>query len=123
MHALTIYMRLIDYLAYPKIGYLYYPNWNIAIILFLVIPFAEVLSIELSVIGSSRASDVRSANQLGGFMFIPFMIIYVGSEIGLIVLNNTNLLIIAGTLLIIDIGLFFVSTATFRREEILTKWK
>ena len=121
--SLTIYMTLIDYLAYPKLGYLYYPNWNIGIIMLLAIPFAEVLSIELSVIGSSKVNDVRSANQLGGLMFIPFMIIYVASEIGLIVLTNTNLFVIAAVLLIIDIALFFVSTATFRREEILTKWK
>jgi ABC-2 type transport system permease protein len=83
-----IYMGLIDYLTYPKLGYLNYPNWSIGIILLLVIPLAEILSIEVSVIASSRASDVRAANQLGGLMFIPFMIIYLASELGVIVLNN-----------------------------------
>jgi ABC-2 type transport system permease protein len=118
----ALYMALIDYLVYPKIGF-YYPNWHIAIILFLVIPLTEILSIESSVIASSRASDVRAANQLGGLMFIPFMIIYLASEIGLLTLNNTNLLLISGALVLADVALFFLSTATFRREEILTKWK
>jgi ABC-2 type transport system permease protein len=119
----VLYMALMDYLVYPKLGYLYYPNWDIGIILLLVIPLAEILSIELSVIVSSKASDVRAANQLSVLMFIPFMIIYVGSEIGIIALTSVNLLIIAGALLVFDLALFFLSTATFRREEILTKWK
>jgi ABC-2 type transport system permease protein len=120
----AIYMALIDYLTYSKLSYLYYPfNWSIGIILLLVIPLAEILSIESSVIASSRVSDVRAANQLGGLMFIPFMIIYLASEIGLITLNDSNLLIISGALLLTDAGLYFFSTATFRREEILTKWK
>ncbi|HEX7482341.1 MAG TPA: ABC transporter permease [Candidatus Bathyarchaeia archaeon] len=120
----AIYMSLIDYLTYSKLSYLYYPfNWSIGIILLLVIPLSEILSIEISVIASSKASDVRSANQLGGLMFIPFMIIYLASELGVIALNDSNLLIIAAAVLLVGVALFYFSTATFRREEILTKWK
>ncbi len=118
----VIYMVLIDYLTYPTLGYLNYPNVSIGIILLLVIPLTEILSIEASVIFSSRVNDVRAANQLGGLMFIPFMIIYLASELGVITLNNDNLLIIAGALLLADAALFYFSSATFRREEILTKW-
>jgi ABC-2 type transport system permease protein len=118
-----IYMALLDYLTYSKLGYLYYPNLSIGIILLLVIPLAEIMSIELSVIASSKVNDVRAANQLGGLMFIPFMVIYLASEIGVITLNDSNLLIIAGVLLLVDIALFSLSAKTFRREEILTKWK
>ncbi len=56
-------------------------------------------------------------------MFIPFIGIYLAGEIGLINLDANNLLIISAILLALDVILFFVSTATFRREEILTKWK
>jgi len=56
-------------------------------------------------------------------MFFPFLAIYLASEIGVITLDVNNLLIISGILLAVDVILFFVSTATFRREEILTKWK
>jgi ABC-2 type transport system permease protein len=118
-----LYMALMDYVTNLRFGFIYYPNWDIAIILFLVIPVAEILSIELSVIISSRVNDVRSANQLSGLMFIPFMIIYLASEIQLLTLNSMTLLIIAGLLALVDIGLFKLSTATFSREEILTKWK
>ncbi|HEV2120943.1 MAG TPA: hypothetical protein VGS11_12675 [Candidatus Bathyarchaeia archaeon] len=56
-------------------------------------------------------------------MFTPFMGIYIGAEIGLISLDTNTLLIISGILAGVDLVLFRVSTATFRREEILTKWK
>jgi ABC-2 type transport system permease protein len=118
----SIFMVLMDKLIFNELGYLYYPNSTIAVI-FLLIPIAAILSIELSVIASSRVSDVRSANSIGGLMFIPFMIIYLAGEIGVITLNTDNLLIISSVFLIVDLALFYFSVATFRREEILTKWK
>jgi hypothetical protein len=48
----------------------------------------------------------------------------VAGELKIVDLGSTsNLLIIAVALLVVDVLLFFVSRATFRREEILTKWK
>jgi ABC-2 type transport system permease protein len=104
-------------------AYLYYPNLSTGITLLLVVPLAEILSIESSVIASSRVSDVPGCKPNRGLMFIPFSIIYLASEIGFLTLNDTKLLIISGAILLVDIALFYFSIATFRREEILTKWK
>jgi ABC-2 type transport system permease protein len=69
-------------------------------------------------------TDVRAGQQLGALTIIPFIGVYASGELGLINLGDaTTLLIIAGGLVVVDVLLFFVSTATFRREEILTKWK
>ena len=84
---------------------------------------AVIMSVEFSVIVSSRVNDVRSAISFGILMFFPFLAIYLVSEIGIISLDINNLLIISGLLLAVDVALFFVSAATFSREEILTKWK
>ncbi len=54
---------------------------------------------------------------------LPFGAIYVASEIGSVSLNANNLLIISAVILLVDVILFFISTKTFRREEILTKWR
>jgi hypothetical protein len=45
------------------------------------------------------------------------------TEIDVIQLNVANLLIMSGVFLVAGILLFYLSTATFKREEILTKWK
>lgn len=119
----AIFMTLIDSITYGKLHYLYYPNWGFGLILLVLSPLAAILSVEMSIVASSRVSDVRSASQLGGLMFLPFMGVYLASEIGLITLDTNNLLIIAVVLGAVALVLFRVATATFRREEILTKWK
>jgi len=118
-----IFMVLSDAITYNTIGALFFPNWYMAFILLLAVPLSSILSIELNVIISSKVNDVRTANQLGILLFIPFIAVYILLETNLLSLNITNLLIILLTLIIADLVLFYTSKATFRRDEILTKWK
>lgn len=120
----ALFMAMMDLVTRSKIGYYYFPNWNTAAVMFLLAPLAILFSVELNVIVSSRVSDVRTSQQLGALTVLPFAALYVSGELNLVDLGSmSNLLIIAGVLLVVDILLFFVSRATFRREEILTKWK
>jgi ABC-type Na+ efflux pump permease subunit len=119
----TIFMAGIDAVTQGKLGYLYFPNWEMAVILLLLAPLATLLSIELNVISSSRVSDVRTAGQLGTLMFVPFIGIYLAGEIGIITLDTNTLLIIAAVVAVLVLVLFRISTATFQRDQILTKWK
>jgi len=121
--ALGIYIGLTDALTSGRLGYIFYPDLGMAIILILVAPLTALLSVGLNVLVSSKVNDVRTATQLGVLATLPFYAIYVGSEIGAIPLNATNLLILAAVLLIAVVTLFYLSRAIFRREEILTKWK
>ena len=89
----------------------------------LLVPLGSILSIEFDILISSRVNDVRAAQQLGGMVALPFAGIYVVGEASVISLDAMNLLIICAILVAIDVILFYVSKAVFRREEILTKWK
>jgi len=120
----AVFMVLIDLVTRGTLGYNFFPNWNAGIVLFLMVPLAAIMSVEWNVILSSRVSDVRVAMQLGALVVLPFGGIYVSGELNLISLGDaSNLLIIAGILLVVDVLLLYVARATFRREEILTKWK
>jgi ABC-2 type transport system permease protein len=120
----VVFMVLMDLVTQSKLGYYYFPNWGSAIELFLLAPLAALLSVQVNVIISSRISDVRTSQQLGALTVLPLAGLYVSGELNIIDLGSTtNLLIIAGALLVVDVLLFFVSRATFRREEILTRWK
>jgi ABC-2 type transport system permease protein len=119
----AIFMAFIDNLTFSQLGYLYFPNLTMGVILLAVAPLVCLLSVEVNVIISARVNDVRTAQQFGGILSLPFGAIYVAGEIGIISLETNNLLIISAVLLLVDVLLFFVSKATFRREEILTKWK
>jgi ABC-2 type transport system permease protein len=120
----SIFMVVTDYTLYNGgLGYYYFPNWNAGVMLLLLAPLAAVLSIEVAVIASSKVGDVRGANQIAGLMFIPFVaVLFAGAE-GIFPFNIVNLLVFSGIVLIADVILFFLSKSTFRREEILTKWK
>ena len=120
----ALFMLLMDLTTKGKLGYYYFPDWNSAIVILLLLPLALLMSVQVNVIMSSRVTDVRAGQQLGALTVVPFIGVYVAGELDLINLGVTsNLVIIAGALVVVDVLLFFVSTATFRREEILTRWK
>jgi ABC-2 type transport system permease protein len=117
-----IFMALSDLFTNGTLGYYYFPNWNIGIILLVLMPLLSVLSVEWSVIVSARATDPRAAQLQGILIGIPLYIIYVATEVGAIMLSTTTIWIISGAAFIADVILFFLSIRTFQREEILTKW-
>ncbi len=119
----AIFMFLIDLFTYDKLKYLYFPNWNMAIILLILSPLVCILDIGVNVIISSRFSDVRSAQQLGMLMILPFGVIYVLAEMSVISLTTQNLLILSTVVIILDLIFLYIAKSTFQREEILTKWK
>jgi ABC-2 type transport system permease protein len=120
----VLFMVLMDLTTEGKLGYYYFPDWNTALVLLLLLPVALLMSVLVNIVVSSRVTDVRTGQQLGALTILPFAGLYVSGELNLIDLGNTgNLLIIGAVLVVVDVLLFFVSSATFRREEILTRWK
>ncbi len=88
--------------------------------------FSELIAVEgltWSIIVSARATDPRAAQLQGVLIVIPLFVIYVATEVGAINLNATTIWIISGVALILDVILFYLSTRTFQREEILTRWR
>ena len=118
-----IFATLVDLFTHSTLKYLYYPNWNIVIIVFLLAPLACIMSVGYNVLISSRVNDVRAAQQLGALILLPFVAVYLLSEIRVLDLTTNNLLIMAAILAAIDVVVFFLAKTTFQREEILTKWK
>lgn len=119
----VIFMVLCNAFTFQEMGRLYFPNWIMAFILLIAVPLASILSIQLNVLISSRVNDIRTANQLGILLFIPFIAVYVLLETNTLSLNIVNLLVISLILLIIDVGIFYLNKATFNRDKILTRWK
>lgn len=119
-----VYMAMADFLISSIIGYVFFPNWSFAIIMIIAIPTACIYAISFSVFISSKVNSVQSAYNLGVFSVAPFIILYVMGELGIVSLNDdTNVLIISGVLLVAAILMYFISRATFNRENILTAWK
>ena len=121
--AAVLFMSISDAVTYSRLGYFLFPNLTAAVTLFLAIPFACTLSVEFSVIVSSRVNDIRAAQQLGSLIILPLVLIFLLGETGTLAIDAAHLLLISGILFVGDLTLAFVARATFQREEILTKWK
>jgi ABC-2 type transport system permease protein len=118
----VIFQVAIDLETVGRFGYLYYPNWPMAVELFVTMPLVALLAIEASVVISSRVADVRSAQQYAGVIFVPMIFVYVAAEV-VLTLNVLNLLYLSAGFGLATLVLFWVSLKAFRREEILTRWK
>ncbi len=120
----AIFMTLADLVTRGTLGRDFFPNGNALVVLFVMAPLAAAISVAWNVVISSRVTDVRIAQQVGGLVVLPFAGVYVSGEVGLIHLGVTrNLLLVAGVQLVAAVLLLGLAVATFRRDEILTRWK
>lgn len=92
------------------------------VIVLIAAPLAALLAIEASVVISSAATDIRLAQQYSGLVTVPFFFVYIAAEVTL-GLDAVTLLLISGVMALAAAGLYFVNLRTFRRDEILTRWK
>ena len=106
----------------PQIGYLAIPNLNWVMVIGAIAPLACIMSVEANVIISSKVNDIRAAQQLGSLIVLPliFLVIFASTSAQLSTILASVVII---ALAIADVALFYLSKATFQREEILTKWK
>ena len=97
------------------------PMWWIAV-LFLG-PLLAVLSVNFSIMVSTRVNDPRVAEQVSAVVILPILALFFGQIAGLFFLNRTLVLWISLVVLALDLVLLYLSTRLFQRETILTRWK
>lgn len=97
------------------------PLWLLAVLL--VGPLMAVLSVNFSIMVSSRVNDPRVAEQVSTVVILPLLALFFGQITGMFFLNKTLILLIALGLIILDAGLIFIAVRMFQRENILTRWK
>jgi hypothetical protein len=113
---------IIDYWSYTTLGVLLIPNLYWVLVIGVIAPLSCIMSVEANIIVSSKVNDIRAAQQLGGLVVLPlvFIVIFASTNAQLSTLLAVG---VSVGLAIADVALFFLSKATFQREEILTKWK
>ncbi len=89
----------------------------------LLAPLMGLLAVSLGIIVSSRVNDTRAAQQIGGLVVLPVMLLFIPMFLGQLALTATAFLIGAAIFLILDVAALLIATAIFQRETILTRWK
>ncbi len=86
-------------------------------------PLAALAGLQLAVIASSRASDPRSAQQIGVVLILPVTGLLVAQVSGALVLTVALALALVAGLALLNVALLVVGVRVFDREAILTRWK
>ena len=91
--------------------------------LLLVAPTLTFCSVMLVVLISSRAQDVRSANQMGSLLVLPLILLFVSQVSHGLVLDVRMVFICWIGLMVVGFGLMSLAVRLFQREAILVRWK
>jgi ABC-2 type transport system permease protein len=97
------------------------PMWWIAIIV--VGPLLAILSVNFSLMVSSRVNEPRVAEQLSALVILPVLALFFAQIAGLLIVNRQIVLLLCVILLILDIVMVYLAVRLFHRETILTRWK
>ena len=114
---------VVDVFAYVKIGIAPLPTWEWVIAAFILSPVISFIITMISIIVSSKSTDIRSAQGIGAVIIFPIYAI-IGFQIaGFFMLNIKYLLVGCLVLVAICPLLLKLAIKVFDRENILTKWK
>lgn len=115
----TLYGTLLIILSGENIAF--HPVWILSMLT--LSPLYCILSIGFNVFVSSRVNDVRTAQQIGGLIVLPVLLLLFGAITGIARTGIIFVIITSLALLGASLSLVFVSLKVFKREIILTRWK
>ncbi len=103
------------------IQYVVTPSWLVSLLL--LVPGVTGLSFILGVVGSSRASDARSAQNISVVIILPVLAL-VGIQVtGRVWFGWPAMLALALGLIAVDLVLLRVAVRLFQREAIVVQWR
>jgi len=96
-------------------------SWYLS--LFLLTPAVSIMSFVLGVVGSSRASDAKSAQNLAVIVVFPIFALIAIQVTGLVWFTPLLTGVVAVGLAVCDVLLLALAGRLFARESIVTRWR
>jgi len=103
------------------IGMVVTPVWFMS--LFLLTPAITVLSFLLGVLGSARAKDSKSAQNLSLVIIFPLFALIAVQVTGIVWFTWLSALVLAAVLIGIDYLVLRLAVSLFQRESIIVRWR
>jgi len=97
------------------------PSWLMGV--FVLGPAVGLSSVVAGVIVSSRVSDPRVAQQIGGIIIVPIIAVILLQATGTVLVGATGYLVLAVIVTIVSLIGLRVGVTLFDREAILTRWR
>lgn len=103
------------------IQYVVNAQWVIS--LFVLVPLISLLAFMMGVIGSSRATDPKGAQNLAVVIILPILAVVAIQLVGFTVLVPQTLVFLSAAMAVLDIVVLNIAVNLFQRESIVAKWK
>ena len=97
------------------------PSWLMGV--FVLGPAIGLSSVVAGVIVSSRVSDPRVAQQIGGIIIVPIIAVILLQATGTVLVGATGYFILAVIVTIVSLVGLRIGVVLFDREAILTRWR
>ncbi|HAZ31509.1 MAG TPA: hypothetical protein DCY61_02230 [Dehalococcoidia bacterium] len=103
------------------VGLILTPSWFLS--LFLLTPTVALLSFMLGVIGSSRAKDAKSAQNIALVIILPVLALIGLQVTGLVWFTPLMTLSLALGIAVLNVFILRLAVGLFQRESIVVKWQ
>ncbi|MCU0489145.1 MAG: ABC transporter permease subunit [Anaerolineales bacterium] len=97
------------------------PIWLVAI--FVLGPLLALLSVNFSLMISSRVNDPRAAEQISSVVILPVLVLFIGQISGMFLISLSMVWLISLAVAALDALMIYLAVQVFQRETILTRWK
>ena len=119
--SLVGYSIVVNAVAAPMVGRIFFPNFMWIVLAFWVGPAAAGLGLGVMVLVSSRVSAFQEAYQLGGLVVLPVLLLVFGQVGGIIFFSVPVVLVIGLILWLIDLAVLWFGARTFTRSKLLSR--
>ncbi|HLO33611.1 MAG TPA: ABC transporter permease subunit [Anaerolineales bacterium] len=117
-----VYATMVNIAGWQSIGHIFFPNWMWIALVLWVSPAVAGLGLVVMVFVSARAQGFQDAYQLGGLVVLPLLILVVGQISGVMYFSLGLVLFVGMLVWLIDAGLLWLASKSFRRGELMTKF-
>ncbi len=117
-----VYAVMVNAAGWHSIGHFFFPNWMWIALAFWVTPAVAGLGIIVMVFVSVRAEGFQDANQTGGLVVLPILLLMVGQISGVMYFSVGVVLFVGLVIWLIDVVLLWFASKSFRRGELMTKF-
>jgi hypothetical protein len=119
--SLVSYSIVVNAVAAPTVGRIFFPNLMWIALAFWVSPAAAGLGLGVMVLVSSRVSAFQEAYQLGGLVVLPVLLLVFGQVGGILFFSVPVVLLIGLILWLVDLAVLWFGARTFTRSNLLSR--
>jgi ABC-2 type transport system permease protein len=118
----VVYAVMVNVAGWRSIGHLFFPNWMWIALVLWVTPAVAGLGLVVMVFVSARAQGFQDAYQIGGLVVLPVLVLVIGQISGVMYFSLGVVLFVGMLVWLIDMGLLWLASKSFRRGELMTKF-